>query len=58
MLMLIRHGSIANYYPQICRPIHSDDVRWIYVNLQQLGEKYSANAHTFANVTVKPHVYN
>ena len=31
---------------------NSGDVRWVYVELQQLRETYSVKAETFANVTV------
>ena len=41
-------------YPPIC--MHSGDVRWVYVELQQLRETYSVKAETFANVTVRLHV--
>ena len=32
--------------------MHSGDVRWVYVELQQLRETYSVKAETFANVTL------
>ena len=41
-------------YPQIC--MQWGDVRWVYVELQQLRETYSVKAETFANVTVHLHV--
>ena len=41
-------------YPPIC--MHSGDVRWVYVELQQLRETYSVKAETFANLTVRFHV--
>ena len=41
-------------YPPIC--MHWGDVRWVYVELQQLRETYSVKAETFANVTVCLHV--
>ena len=41
-------------YPLIC--MHWGDVRWVYVELQQLRETYSVKAETFANVTVRLHV--
>ena len=41
-------------YPPIC--MQSGDVRWVYVELQQLRETYSVKAETFANVTVRLHV--
>ena len=41
-------------YLPIC--MHSGDVRWVYVELQQLRETYSVKAETFAIVTVRLHV--
>ena len=41
-------------YPPIC--MHSGEVRWVYVELQQLRETYSVKAETFANVAVRLHV--
>ena len=38
--------------------MHWVDVRWVYVELQQLRETYSVKADTFANVTVLLHVYH
>ena len=35
--------------------MHWGDVRWVYVELQQLRETYSVKAETFANVTVRLH---
>ena len=37
-------------HPLIC--MHWRDVRWVYVELQQLRETYSVKAETFENVTV------
>ena len=35
--------------------MHWGDVRWVYVELQQLRETYSVKAETVANVTVRLH---